>query len=381
MLEQTQGIISNLLSIVIITRNEASNVGRCIESALAIAAELPGTKIMLVDSASSDETIDIAQRYPVNVIQLQPHWSLTPSAGRYLGTLMTSGEYILFLDGDTEVIPEWVLQSLEFLRQHHEVAGTDGTLDEVYPDIHWQFSGGIVHRFQVSKAKEVKSLGGNGLYRRSTLEDVGTFNPYLVSWEEAELALRLRHAGYTLWRLPLTMARHFSLPRGTLQEIIRRFRAGYYPRSGWTLRTTYKNGLAGQFICEFLLHHVITGGYLLLGLASLVAALTGENRWFITWLAISVTIFVGYSVRDCSPVKSINAFVARLMVMYGLIFGFVTAGKDAGPYPTDVIVVQHQPEGDKNLVTDLPCVKLADSREGNLQSCPEGNFKKRIEIH
>ena len=348
MLAQTQEIAGNLLSIVIITRNEAQNIGRCIESALAAAAWFPGTEIMLVDSASTDETIDIAHKYPISIIQLQPHWPLTPSAGRYLGTLATAGQYLLFLDGDTEVFPGWVLQSLTFLRQHPEVAGVGGTGDEVYADECGQSTGEVLHRYQVSKATAVNSLGGNGLYRRAALEKVGTFNPYLALYEEAELALRLRHAGYTLWRLPLPMAKHFSPPRGTFREAIRRFRSGYYPSSGRTLRVTFKNGLAGQFIREFLLNYAITGGYLLLGLASLVAALAGQRGWLTAWLAISVAVFAAYSVRKCSPGKAFNALVARLMVMYGLILGFVTAGKDAGQYPTDVIVVQRQPEGQPN---------------------------------
>src|SRR5205814_10040498 len=38
--------------------------------------------------------------------------------------------------------------------------------------------------------------GGAALYRRSVLEHVGTFNPYLFSDEEPELYIRIRHAGY-----------------------------------------------------------------------------------------------------------------------------------------------------------------------------------------
>lgn len=363
MFDRPQGIAGNLLSIVIIARNEARNVGRCIASALAVAACLPGTEIMLVDSASSDETIDIARKYPVSAIQLRPHWPLTPSAGRYLGTLTTAGQYVLFLDGDSEVFPAWVFQALEFLRRHPEVAGADGTLDTVYADERGQSTGEVVHRIQTAEAREVKSLGGNSLYRRAALERAGTFDPYLVSWEEAELALRLRRADYTLWRFPMPIARHFSLPRGTLQETIRRFRAGFYPRSGRTLRATFKNGLAGQFVREFLLNYAIAAGYLLLGLASLGAALAGQGKWFIAWLAISAAVFAAYSVRKGSPGKAFNALVARLLVMYGLVFGFVTGGKDPGRYPTDVMVVQRQPECDPNQMPDLARYQLAADRE------------------
>jgi hypothetical protein len=234
------------------------------------------------------------------------------------------------------------------LRRHQEAAGVGGTGEEVYVDERGQSTGEALRRYQVSKATEVNTLGGSGLYRRAALEKVGTFNPYLALYEEAELALRLRRAGYTLWRLPFPMAKHFSLPRGTLREAIRRFRAGYYPRSGRTLRVTFENGLAGQFVREFLLNYAMTGGYLLLGLASLAAALAGRREWLMAWLALSVAVFSAYSVRKRSPGKAFNALVARLMVMYGLISGFLMGGEDGGQYPTDIVVVQHQPEGDPN---------------------------------
>ena len=109
------------LSIVIISRNEAKNIIRCIKSALKIASLYSNTEIMLVDSASTDETIDLARAYPISIVQLQPHWPLTPGAGRYLGTLMTSGQFILFLDGDTEILPNWPSEALALTRMVYPI--------------------------------------------------------------------------------------------------------------------------------------------------------------------------------------------------------------------------------------------------------------------
>lgn len=338
------GTLGNLLSVVIIARNEAQNIGRCIESVLAEPLCFPGTEIMLVDSFSTDGTIDIARKLPISIIQLQPHWPLTPGAGRYLGTLLTSSQYILFLDGDTELCAGWLSQALEFLRQHPKAAGVGGILDEFYVNEQLRPTGEVVHRYQAHKVTQVKTLGGNGLYRRVALDEVGTFHPYLTLYEETEMALRLRKADYTLWRLPLLMARHFSPPRGTLRETIRRFKVGYYPQSGRTLRATYRQGLAGQFIREFLMNYVVTVGYLLLGLVALVVMLVGRRGWLMAWLMGSVAIFVIYSVRKRSLRRAFNDFLARLLVVYGLIAGFVTGGQDADQYPTDVMVLQRSNE-------------------------------------
>jgi len=305
---------------------------------------LSDTQVVLVDSASTDGTIDVASKFPISIIQLQPHWPLTPGAGRYIGTRATSSEHILFLDGDTEPYPGWILQALDFMRQHPEVGGVGGTLDEFSIDENGSPTGEVSHRYQVQVAREVKTLGGNGLYRRAALDEVGSFDPYLALYEEAELALRLRKAGFTLWRLPLPMASHFSPPRDTLREAVRRFRVGFYPRAGRTLRAAYKNGLAGQFIREFLMNYVATGSYLLLGLLAFTAMLAGRSKWMMAWLISSVVIFIAYSVRKRSPRRALSNLLARLMVVYGLIAGFFTGGQDASQYPTDVIVLRHQEE-------------------------------------
>ena len=60
------------LSIVIIARNEARNIARAIESVLRAVENWPDTEILLVDSASTDETVEIARRYPINIVRLHP---------------------------------------------------------------------------------------------------------------------------------------------------------------------------------------------------------------------------------------------------------------------------------------------------------------------
>jgi glycosyltransferase involved in cell wall biosynthesis len=353
MISSKQEIKPNLLSIVIITRNEAENVARCIESATAVATFFVNTDIMLVDSASSDGTVDIASNYPISIVQLRPHWPLTPSAGRYLGTLYTKGQYILFIDGDCEVYTGWVTLALEFLQGHSEVAGADGIVEAVISDENEGPPGKTKQRIKASMAAEVKSLGGNSLYRRKALEKVGTFNPYLVSFEEAELALRLRHAGYKLWRFPTPIARHFSESQTTLQAHIQRFRIGFYPKSGWTLRATLRSGLAWKFIREFLLNYLMIACYLILGLALMIVALAGDFIWLLGWLLISALAFMAYSFYRHGPGEAFNALIGRLMLVYGLIIGFITAKKDYSPYPVDVVIVQRQPGCNKTLLADI----------------------------
>ena len=51
------------ISVIVTTFNEEVNVGDCIESVLW------ADEILLVDSFSSDATVEIARRYPIEVLQ------------------------------------------------------------------------------------------------------------------------------------------------------------------------------------------------------------------------------------------------------------------------------------------------------------------------
>jgi glycosyltransferase involved in cell wall biosynthesis len=88
------------LSVVLISKNQEWNIARLVESVLKETDRLPAREIVLVDSASTDRTIEIAAQYPISVLRLCPKQRLTAAAGRYVGTKQTRGGLVLFLDGD-----------------------------------------------------------------------------------------------------------------------------------------------------------------------------------------------------------------------------------------------------------------------------------------
>ena len=86
------------LSVVIITFNEESNLARCLESVTNIADEL-----IIVDSASTDNTIVIARKFDATIIQRV----FTGYADQKdFATRQASNDWILSLDADEAVTPE-----------------------------------------------------------------------------------------------------------------------------------------------------------------------------------------------------------------------------------------------------------------------------------
>ena len=93
------------------------------------------------------------------------------------------------------------------------------------------------------------SLSGIAMYRRDAMQKAGTFNPFLTTGEECELALRIQDAGYSLARIYEPMCVTYSSPRETVREIMRRSRSKLYDY-GTTLRYCLKNGCGLRFSIE-----------------------------------------------------------------------------------------------------------------------------------
>lgn len=92
------------LSLVIITLNEAANIGRCISSALPVADE-----IVIVDSGSTDGTREIAQGLGARVV----HRAFTNYIEqKNFATQQAVYDYVLNLDGD-EALDPTLLQAIQ----------------------------------------------------------------------------------------------------------------------------------------------------------------------------------------------------------------------------------------------------------------------------
>ena len=85
-------------SIVIPAKNEARNIGRCLDA--VFAQRYPeGFEVLVVDSGSLDATLDIVSRYPAAVHRIPPQ-EFNHGGTRNLGASRTSGEFIVFLTAD-----------------------------------------------------------------------------------------------------------------------------------------------------------------------------------------------------------------------------------------------------------------------------------------
>jgi glycosyltransferase involved in cell wall biosynthesis len=328
------------VSIVIITKDQEWNTTRLIESVLERTAHVAVKEIVLVDSASADQTVDIAQTYPIRILRLHANQRLTAAAGRYIGFCQTTGDYVLFLDGDMELCEGWVDQALEILAQTPDLAVITGFVIDLPKTA--ESNNGILARYQngTNALVELQHGGGAALYRRSVLKQVGPFNPYLYSDEEPELCLRIRQAGYRVARIEYPIAFHFTDPRHELSALFARRSRNLYLGFGQNIRYHLSTGLVWMYLLERRFALVPVAG-LLAGFVSLVVSIvTGQPGWFGLWLFVVFLTIALDAVRRGSLHRTIHSVLNRLLIIEGSIRGFTHKVLDPEDYPAQYDIIQ-----------------------------------------
>jgi len=109
-----------VLSVVIVTRNSRRYIERCLEC-VAHASQGIEYEVVVVDNASSDDTVEvIRQRFPgVRLLTCEDNRGF--GAANNLGARCTTGEFILFLNPDTEIERDSLRNAVEYLRNNPQV--------------------------------------------------------------------------------------------------------------------------------------------------------------------------------------------------------------------------------------------------------------------
>ena len=92
--------VSLPVSVIIPVRNEAANLRRCLESLRGVG------EIFVIDSQSTDETVEIARSFNTTVIQFHYHGGWPKKRQWALDTLPLAYEWVLLLDADEALTPE-----------------------------------------------------------------------------------------------------------------------------------------------------------------------------------------------------------------------------------------------------------------------------------
>ncbi len=226
------------VSIVIKALNEEDHIAGTIESALRTISSVGG-EVILADSHSTDKTVDIASRYPIKIVRLNSPQDRCCGVGAQLGYQFSTGKYVCIVDGDMELVDGFVVDAISHLETNPGIAGIGGRVVEKNLES-LEFQARLLRAPESLQPGMVDRLNGGGVYRRSAIESIGYFtNKNLHSYEEYELGVRLRSAGWTLKRLPANAVLHFGHKTEAFALLLRRWRSGYARGLGELLRSSF----------------------------------------------------------------------------------------------------------------------------------------------
>lgn len=184
-------------SIVVTCYNLDKYIGPAIDSALA--QDFDSFEVVVVDDASTDKSKAIINQYRKKIkIKRNRHNSGGAGPARNAGIAMASGEYIVCLDGDDTMAPDYLSKMT--------AAMGDPQVGLVYSNFHTT-DGEKVGRtacadWDFAKLREHNLFGNCTMFRREAWERVGGYKNINPSWEDYEFWLAIGEAGYSGVRVP-----------------------------------------------------------------------------------------------------------------------------------------------------------------------------------
>jgi len=173
--------------------NQARFLGEAIESALA--QTYPHVEVVVVDDGSTDDTSEVASRYPGVRCVRQDNRGL--AGARNEGIRRSRGGYLVFLDADDRLLPNALAVGLKHLKERPECAFTSGRYRDISADGSplptWeQPCPDGEHYLEMLRANYI-FMPAVVMHRRRVLESVGGFDTFwgVRGCEDYELCLRV----------------------------------------------------------------------------------------------------------------------------------------------------------------------------------------------
>ena len=211
--------------IIIISHNSAEYIGDCLSSLAKINYPASDFKILVVDNASMDNSLELIEAsYPtVELIKNQQNFGFV--GGNNLGlqrAIEQNFDYAYLLNQDTVVTPEFLTEAVKSIQADPAIAAVQSKLllfdqkDKINSwgnEIHYlgfAFAGGYLEPDRNLPVKEIAYPSGAAvLISLAALKKIGLFNPeFFMYHEDVDLGWRLWLAGYRVMLAPKSVVYH-----------------------------------------------------------------------------------------------------------------------------------------------------------------------------
>jgi GT2 family glycosyltransferase/glycosyltransferase involved in cell wall biosynthesis len=202
------------ISIILLCYNKFEYTKKCIASIFKNTA-YPNYEIVAVDNASIDQTSEYLETYGKKIKYVRINSNVGFIGGNNIGVSQSDAKYVVFLNNDTEVMPDWLDNLYNTFVYHPDAGGAgsklifaDNTLQEagaaVFNDATgWNYGrNGEVFDARYNFVREVDYCSGAALMVRcDVFNKLGGYD-YLFApayFEDTDLCFNIRKLGYKIY--------------------------------------------------------------------------------------------------------------------------------------------------------------------------------------
>jgi len=223
------------ISISIVSYNTRDLLRACLQSLEARREEV-ALEIIVIDNNSTDGSAEMVRAEFPKVLLIKAGENLGYGRANNLGLKDAKGRHFFVLNSDTEVQPGALRALVDFLDNHQQAGAVtaqlilpDGSiqpscatdpnlmkvfweqtyLDRLFP--HNKITGGYtMTHWNYDDIREVEQVAGAAVViRREAWQQIGGFDPaFFMYFEDTDLCIRLRKAGWSIWFTPDARVHH-----------------------------------------------------------------------------------------------------------------------------------------------------------------------------
>ncbi|MFZ5434389.1 MAG: glycosyltransferase [Calditrichota bacterium] len=211
-------------SIIIPVHNQSHLTMQCLNS-LSNAADTTSYEVIIVDNHSTDDTPQVLKAVEGDVMVLRQSENRGFAAACNIGARLANGEYLVFLNNDTEVHSGWLDAMVKCARDDGAIGAVGAKL--LYPSGDIQHAGlavsvkrvpyHVFQRFQgdhpaVNETRDMQAVtAACMLVPKDVFDANGGFDEgYRNGFEDVDFCLRLRQNGHRIVYCPDAVVTHFE---------------------------------------------------------------------------------------------------------------------------------------------------------------------------
>lgn len=210
-----------LISVIILNYNAGQLLLNCVES--VFKSKYGNLEVIVVDNASSDKSHIICKEKFNKIHLISNEKNLGYCEGNNVGIRNSKGTFIVILNPDTEVDPNWLNELLNAYMKNGEGLYQPKILSLYEKEI-LQSTGNMLHIFgfgfardkglrDIKERKEIERIGyasGTCLFTSaSVFNKIGLLDPFLFLYhDDLDLGWRAAHLGIKSYFVPLAVIYH-----------------------------------------------------------------------------------------------------------------------------------------------------------------------------